>query len=103
MSWNSIDGAPSGESGISISTIYRTLAALEGQGVIQRLQYGGSSTRYKWAETPLSNHMIEIDTGRVIEFCSDQVEQSHAEVAEKMGYEVVQHRLELYVRKKPGH
>jgi Fur family ferric uptake transcriptional regulator len=86
--------------GISLSTVYRTLNALEAQGVIQRHQFEGTSARFEHAEAAHHDHMIDVDTGAVIEFCSDQIERLQAEIAAKMGFEIVHHRLELYVRRK---
>jgi Fur family ferric uptake transcriptional regulator len=86
--------------GVSLSTVYRSLNALEAQGVIQRHQFEGTSARFEHAETAHHDHMIDVDTGAVVEFCSDRIERLQAEIAAKMGYEIVHHRLELYVRRK---
>ncbi|MFZ2099540.1 MAG: Fur family transcriptional regulator [Oricola sp.] len=86
--------------GISLSTVYRTLSALEEQGVIQRHQFEGESARFEHAEAAHHDHMIDVDSGDVIEFCSDRIERLQAEIAAEMGYEIVHHRMELYVRKK---
>ncbi|MAY61111.1 MAG: transcriptional repressor [Rhizobiales bacterium] len=88
--------------GISLSTVYRTLSALEEKGVIQRHQFDGASARFEHAETDHHDHMIDVETGDVIEFCSDRIEKLQAEIAAEMGYDIVHHRLELYVRKKPA-
>ena len=87
---------------ISLSTVYRTLSALEEKGVIQRHQFDGASARFEHAETDHHDHMIDVETGDVIEFCSDRIEKLQAEIAAEMGYDIVHHRLELYVRKKPA-
>lgn len=86
--------------GISLSTIYRTLSALEGQGFITRHQFEGESARFEHAESEHHDHMIDVETGKVIEFCSDRIERLQAEIAAEMGYEIVRHRMELYVRRK---
>ena len=86
--------------GISLSTVYRTLSALEQQGVIHRLQFEGGSARFESTEAPHHDHMIDVDSGRVVEFCSERIERLQAEIAAELGYEIVHHRLELYVRKK---
>ena len=88
--------------GISLSTVYRTLSALEEQGVIQRHQFEGESARFEHAEAAHHDHMIDVDTGDVIEFCSDRIERLQAEIAAEMGYEIVHHRMELYVRRTDG-
>lgn len=85
---------------ISLSTVYRTLAALEEQGVIHRHQFEGASARFEHAEAAHHDHMIDVDTGEVVEFCSDRIEKLQAEIAAELGYEIVHHRMELYVRKK---
>ncbi|GKY89131.1 Fur family transcriptional regulator [Sinisalibacter aestuarii] len=88
--------------GISLSTVYRTLTALEEQGVILRHMFGGAPARFEHAETAHHDHMIDIDTGEVVEFCSDRIEQLQADIAAELGYEIVHHRMELYVRKRPS-
>lgn len=86
--------------GISLSTVYRTLTELEAQGVILRHQFEGTPARFEHSETDHHDHMIDIDTGEVIEFTDDRIEKLQAEIAEAMGYEIERHRLELYVRRK---
>ncbi|WP_126974740.1 Fur family transcriptional regulator [Frigidibacter oleivorans] len=86
--------------GISLSTVYRTLTALEQQGVIHRHQFEGASARFEHAEAAHHDHMIDVDSGDVIEFASDRIERLQAEIAAEMGYEIVHHRMELYVRRK---
>lgn len=87
--------------GISLSTVYRTLTELESQGVILRHQFEGTSARFEHSETDHHDHMIDVDTGAVIEFSNARIEKLQADVADAMGYEIIHHRLELYVRKKP--
>ena len=87
---------------LSLSTVYRTLTTLEEQGAIQRLQFEGEPARFELADIPHHDHMIDIDTGKVVEFCNDRIERLQAKIAAEMGYDIVHHRLELYVRKKPG-
>ncbi|MCE5973126.1 transcriptional repressor [Sinirhodobacter sp. WL0062] len=86
--------------GISLSTVYRTLTELESQGVILRHQFAGTPARFEHTETTHHDHMIDVDTGEVVEFANDRIERLQAEIAEAMGYEIVHHRLELYVRRK---
>jgi Fur family transcriptional regulator, ferric uptake regulator len=88
--------------GLSLSTVYRTLAALEGQGVIRKHQFEGPSARFEHADADHHDHMIDVDSGEVVEFCSDRIERLQAEIAAELGYEIVHHRLELYVRRKAG-
>lgn len=86
--------------GMSLSTVYRTLTALEEQGVILRHQFEGAPARFEHAEAGHHDHMIDVDTGEVVEFCSDRIEKLQAEIAAELGYEIVHHRMELYVRSK---
>lgn len=86
--------------GISLSTVYRTLTELETQGVILRHQFEGAPARFEHTETDHHDHMIDVDTGEVIEFTDDRIEKLQAEIADAMGYEIQHHRLELYVRRK---
>lgn len=86
--------------GISLSTVYRTLTELEQQGVILRHQFEGTPARFEHTETDHHDHMIDVDSGEVIEFSDERIEHLQAQIAEAMGYEIVHHRLELYVRRK---
>jgi len=86
--------------GISLSTVYRTLTELEAQGVIQRHQFEGRPARFEHTEAQHHDHMIDVDTGEVVEFSNERIEKLQAEIADALGYEIIHHRLELYVRKK---
>ncbi len=85
---------------VSLSTVYRTLSALEQQGVVQRHAFESTTARFETADAPHHDHLIDIDTGAVIEFRSDKIEQLQAEIAAELGYDLVRHRLELYCRKR---
>ena len=85
---------------VSLATVYRTLTALEAQGVVQRLAFEGEPARFETTDAPHHDHIIDVDTGEVIEFSSDKIERLQALIAEELGYEVVRHRLELYCRKR---
>lgn len=85
--------------GVSLATVYRTLSELEAQGVIQRHAFDGASARFETADPAHHDHMIDIETGAVVEFRSDRIERLQAELAAELGYEIVHHRLELYVRR----
>jgi Fur family ferric uptake transcriptional regulator len=87
------------ESGVSLSTVYRTLSELEARGVIQRHAFEGASARFETAAGAHHDHMIDVETGSVIEFRSDRIERLQNEIAAELGYEIVSHRMELYVRK----
>ncbi|MGE6786653.1 Fur family transcriptional regulator [Ensifer adhaerens] len=85
---------------VSLSTVYRTLSALEQQGVVHRHAFESATARFETADAPHHDHLIDIDTGAVIEFRSDKIEQLQAEIAAELGYDLVRHRLELYCRKR---
>ena len=85
---------------VSLATVYRTLAALEAQGVILKLEFAGEPARFEPADGSHHDHMIDVETGEVREFVSDRIERLQAEIAAEMGYEIVRHRLELYVRRR---
>ena len=85
---------------VSLATVYRTLAALEAQGVILKLEFAGEPARFEPADGSHHDHMIDVETGEVREFVNERIERLQAEIAAEMGYEIVRHRLELYVRRK---
>ncbi|MCX7889323.1 MAG: transcriptional repressor [Rhodobacteraceae bacterium] len=88
------------EAGVSLSTVYRTLAELQAKGVIQRHAFEGASARFETAEGAHHDHMIDVETGKVMEFRSEKIERLQDRIAAEMGYEIVHHRMELYVRKR---
>lgn len=87
------------DSSISLSTVYRTMKLLETHGAIRRHAFEGGPSRFEQAAGGHHDHLIDIDTGDVIEFRSDRIEKLQDEVARSLGYEIVHHRLELYGRK----
>lgn len=86
--------------GVSLATVYRTLAALESQGLILKVAFEGEPARYEPADQHHHDHMIDVDSGEVTEFCDERIERLQAEIAAELGYEILRHRLELYVRKR---
>lgn len=92
------------DNSVSLSTVYRTLRLLEDRGVIQRHAFAEGRARFENADTEHHDHLIDVDTGQVIEFQSERIEKLQAEIAAELGYEIVRHRLELYGRKaqRPG-
>ncbi len=91
------------EPSVSLSTVYRTLNVLEKRGVVLRLSFEGAPSRFETADTPHHDHMIDLDTGDVIEFQSDKIEKLQAEIARELGYDLVFHKLELYgTRQRKG-
>jgi Fur family ferric uptake transcriptional regulator len=85
---------------ISLSTVYRTMKLLEGFGAIHRHAFEGGPSRFENASGEHHDHLIDIETGDVIEFKSDRIEQLQQEIARELGYDIVHHRLELYGRRR---
>jgi Fur family ferric uptake transcriptional regulator len=84
---------------ISLATVYRTMKALEESGAIQRHAFGHGPARFEQAQVGHHDHLIDVDTGEVIEFTSQRIEAIQQEIAARLGYQIVHHRLELYGRK----
>lgn len=84
---------------ISLATVYRTMRALEESGAIQRHAFGGGPARFEKIDSEHHDHLIDVDSGEVIEFSSARIEMLQDEIAKRLGYEIVDHRLELYGRK----
>ncbi|MGH6760603.1 MAG: Fur family transcriptional regulator [Phyllobacterium sp.] len=85
---------------ISLSTVYRTMKLLEEMGAIHRHAFSGGPSRFEQADGEHHDHLIDLETGAVIEFHSDKIERLQEEIARSLGYEIVHHRLELYGRKR---
>src|SRR5215208_7841075 len=81
---------------ISISTVYRTVKLFEDAGIIERHDFRDGRARYEQMPDTHHDHLIDLRTGKVIEFQSEEIERLQAEVARKLGYRLVDHRLELY-------
>nr|WP_235924180.1 Fur family transcriptional regulator [Pseudoroseicyclus tamaricis] len=88
------------EPAVSLATVYRTLAALSEKGVVQKLAFEGAPARFETSDAPHHDHIVDLDTGEVIEFVSAEIERLQREVARRHGYEIVSHKLELYCRKR---
>ena len=88
------------DSTISIATVYRTVKLLEEAGVIERLEFGDGRARYEEAGEH-HEHLVDVETGEVIEFYHAELEALKEQIAKEMGYELVDHRLELFGRKLP--
>jgi Fur family ferric uptake transcriptional regulator len=81
---------------ISISTVYRTVRLFEDAGIIARHDFREGRARYETSPEAHHDHLINLRSGEVIEFQSEEIERLQAEIARKLGYKLVDHRLELY-------
>jgi Fur family transcriptional regulator, ferric uptake regulator len=81
---------------ISLATVYRTVKRFEEAGIIERHAFRDGRARYEAAPNKHHDHLIDLVTGKVIEFRSEEIERLQAEIAKRLGYELVGHRLELY-------
>ena len=88
------------ESKISIATVYRTVKLFEEAGIITKHDFRGGKARYEELNESHHDHLINIKTGEIIEFVDEEIENLQKKVAEKYGYNLVDHRLELYGIKK---
>ncbi len=91
------------EPGVNIATVYRTMNKLAEQGLIERHQFDDGRLRYEPAPEEHHDHFINVETGEVIEFRSDEIEDLQEEIERNYGFEIVSHKLELYVRRRKGH
>ncbi|MBC7832191.1 MAG: transcriptional repressor [Hyphomicrobium sp.] len=88
---------------ISLSTVYRTLKLFEEKGILERHDFGHKRGRYEEASRGHHDHLIDVDSGRVIEFRNEAIEALQERIARELGFKLVGHRLELYgVRAKPA-
>ncbi len=87
---------------ISLATVYRTVKLLEEAGILEKLEFGDGRARYEDAERDHHDHLIDLTTGEVIEFVDPEIEALQEKIAEKLGYTLKGHRLELFgVKRKP--
>ena len=84
------------DAGISIATVYRTVKLFEEAGILTRHDFGDGRSRYETISDDHHDHLIDLHSGKVIEFSNDAIEELQRQVAEKLGYRLVDHRLELY-------
>ncbi|WP_085791915.1 Fur family transcriptional regulator [Roseivivax jejudonensis] len=82
--------------GISLATVYRTVKLFEEAGILERVDFGDGRARYEDAERDHHDHLIDVTTGRVIEFCDPEIEALQERIAERLGYRLEGHRMELY-------
>lgn len=88
--------------GISLATVYRTVKLFEEAGILEKHDFGDGRARYEAADRDHHDHLIDIVTGEVIEFVDPEIEALQEKIARRLGYQIVDHRLELYARKLPG-
>ena len=84
------------DSRVSIATVYRTVKLFEEAGIVFKHDFKGNKARYEQAPEEHHDHLIDINTGEITEFVNEDIEKLQKQVAEKLGYRLVDHRLELY-------
>ncbi|CUH53709.1 Fur family transcriptional regulator [Shimia marina] len=84
------------DAGISLATVYRTVKLFEEARILDKLEFGDGRARYEDAERAHHDHLIDINSGEVIEFVDPEIEALQEKIAEKLGYKLKGHRLELY-------
>ena len=84
------------DAGISIATVYRTVKLFEEAGILDKLEFGDGRARYEDAEREHHDHLIDMNSGEVIEFVDAEIEALQEKIARKLGYQLKGHRLELY-------
>lgn len=85
---------------ISLATVYRTVRLFSDADIVETHDFRDGRARYETADADHHDHLIDVNTGDVIEFVDEEIEELQHRIAEKLGYELVDHRLELYGRKK---
>lgn len=85
---------------ISLATVYRTMKLLEELGAVHRHAFEGGPARFENADGEHHDHLIDLDSGDVIEFHSETIERLQQQIADELGYDIEHHRLELYGRKR---
>ena len=88
------------DSKISIATVYRTVKLFEEAGIVAKHDFRGGKARYEELNEGHHDHLIDIKTGEIIEFFDEEIEKLQKKVADKYGYKLVDHKLELYGKKK---
>ena len=87
---------------ISIATVYRTVKLFEESGILTKHEFKGGKARYEELNEGHHDHLIDVKSGEIIEFVDEEIEKLQKKVADKYGYKLVDHKLELYgVKKKP--
>ncbi|HET9355271.1 MAG TPA: Fur family transcriptional regulator [Sphingomicrobium sp.] len=81
---------------ISIATVYRTVRLFEEAGILERHEFGDGRSRYEAASETHHDHLIDVETGNVIEFADEELEELQRRIADRLGFRLVDHRMELY-------
>ena len=81
---------------ISIATVYRTVKLFEESGIVEKHDFKGGKARYEQSPDEHHDHLIDINSGEIIEFVDKEIEKLQIQVAKKLGYKLVDHKLELY-------
>ena len=84
---------------VSIATVYRTVKLLQNAGILEKLEFNDGRSRFEDAVRKHHDHLIDLDTGKVIEFIDEEIEHIQKKIANKLGYNLVGHKLELYGKK----
>ena len=87
------------DSRISVATVYRTVRLLEEKGILERRDFGGGRARYEASDSGNHYHLIDVDSGRVIEFEDDEPVRLLGQLAQRLGFDLVSHRIELFGRR----
>lgn len=87
---------------IGLATVYRVLTQFEAAGLVTRHNFEGGHSVFELDDGDHHDHMVCVDTGEVIEFTNDDIERLQHEIAEEYGYEIIDHNLVLYVKRKSG-
>lgn len=87
---------------ISLATVYRTVKLFEERGILDKLEFGDGRARYEPADRAHHDHLIDMETGQVIEFVDPEIEALQEKIAERLGFDLKGHRLELYGMRKKG-
>ena len=87
---------------IALATVYRTVKRLEAEGILERREFRDGHARYETASKTHHDHLIDLETGTVVEFRNSEIEQLQEEIARRLGYRLVSHCLELYAVRIPA-
>ena len=87
------------DSKVSIATVYRTVKTLKNAGILEKLEFNDGRSRFEDAVRKHHDHLIDLDTGKVIEFIDEEIEHIQKKISKKLGYKLIGHKLELYGKK----